>query len=66
VHEDHDCKQTAAKRAKAAPGDMQEPVSFPVVPVETILAGAREATLIHNNVSYRLRITSNGKLILTK
>jgi hemin uptake protein HemP len=34
--------------------------------VETILAGRREAVLVHNGVRYRLRITSNDKLILTK
>jgi hemin uptake protein HemP len=37
-----------------------------VIPVETILAGRREAVLSHNGVRYRLRVTSNDKLILTK
>jgi hemin uptake protein HemP len=39
---------------------------FRVVPVETILGANREAVLLHNGVRYRLRITSNDKLILTK
>ena len=39
---------------------------FRVVPVETILGPSREAVLLHNGVRYRLRITSNDKLILTK
>jgi hemin uptake protein HemP len=37
-----------------------------VIPVESILAGQREAVLSHNGVRYRLRVTSNDKLILTK
>jgi hemin uptake protein HemP len=37
-----------------------------VVAVETILADRREAVLVHNGVRYRLRVTSNDKLILTK
>jgi hemin uptake protein HemP len=36
------------------------------VAVETILTGRREAVLVHNGVRYRLRVTSNDKLILTK
>jgi hemin uptake protein HemP len=36
------------------------------VAVETILADRREAVLVHNGVRYRLRVTSNDKLILTK
>ena len=34
--------------------------------VSEILAGGREAILEHDGQDYRLRITSNGKLILTK
>lgn len=30
------------------------------------LGSTREAIIIHNGEHYRLRITSNGKLILTK
>lgn len=36
------------------------------IAVETILADQREAVLVHNGVRYRLRVTSNDKLILTK
>jgi hemin uptake protein HemP len=38
----------------------------PRVRVETLLAGGREAILEHGGQDYRLRITANGKLILTK
>lgn len=36
------------------------------VPVSDILGEEREALLIHNGDAYRLRITANNKLILTK
>ncbi len=36
------------------------------VRVSDILAGGREAILEHDGQDYRLRITVNGKLILTK
>ncbi|MFT3732538.1 MAG: hemin uptake protein HemP [Hyphomicrobium sp.] len=34
--------------------------------VDELLKGGREAVLIHRGQEYRLRITSTGKLILTK
>ena len=34
--------------------------------VAELLEGAREAILEHSGQDYRLRITTNGKLILTK
>lgn len=34
--------------------------------VEELLRGGREAVLEHNGAEYRLRITANGRLILTK
>ncbi|MBX9588505.1 MAG: hemin uptake protein HemP [Hyphomonadaceae bacterium] len=34
--------------------------------VSELLAGGREAILEHDGQDYRLRITANGKLILTK
>lgn len=39
-----------------------------VVTVETsaLFGGAREVVLLHNGEHYRLRVTQNGKLILTK
>jgi hemin uptake protein HemP len=49
-----------AVRAPTDPSDVRD------VAVETILRDQREAVLVHNGVRYRLRITSNNKLILTK
>ena len=36
------------------------------VVVSDLMAGGREAVLLHDGDEYRLRLTSNGKLILTK
>ncbi len=38
----------------------------PKLDVQTVLRGGREAILLHGTEEYRLRLTSNGKLILTK
>lgn len=40
--------------------------SVPRLPVRELLGGGREAVLVHDGAEYRLRLTSNGKLILTK
>jgi hemin uptake protein HemP len=41
--------------------------SAPVrVNIDTILRGRQEVIIEHRNEEYRLRITSNGKLLLTK
>ena len=36
------------------------------IKVSELLQGAREVILEHDSQDYRLRITANGKLILTK
>jgi hemin uptake protein HemP len=36
------------------------------IPVGDLLGGGREVVLVHRNAEYRLRLTSNDKLILTK
>lgn len=38
----------------------------PRLKVSDLLEGGREAILEHDGQDYRLRITANGKLILTK
>jgi hemin uptake protein HemP len=49
---------------------VQKPISSspPVkrIAVGDLLNGGREAVLLHDGDEYRLRLTSNGKLILTK
>ncbi len=45
------------------------PASTPPVrriAIGELLGGGREAVLLHDGTEYRLRLTSNGKLILTK
>lgn len=50
-----------------APSGAQEPRrALPEVDVKTITAGGREAVIVHQGERYRLRITANDKLILTK
>ncbi len=39
---------------------------IPTVEVATIIGSAREAVIVHKGERYRLRITANDKLILTK
>lgn len=40
--------------------------SRPRLSTSELFAGGSEIVIEHNNEDYRLRITSNGKLILTK
>ncbi len=48
-------------------GDAAEAASkVPRLRVSDLLKGHREAILEHEGQDYRLRITNNGKLILTK
>jgi hemin uptake protein HemP len=51
--------------ARKQPGGNLGPV-VPRIPVAELLGGGREAVLVHDSTEYRLRLTSNGKLILTK
>lgn len=37
-----------------------------LVDLDALLAGAREIVIVHKGERYRLRVTQNGKLILTK
>jgi hemin uptake protein HemP len=43
-----------------------QPHPVPIkVPSETLLGARREIVITHNGREYRLRVTQNGKLILT-
>lgn len=59
---------TVPNTPPAPPDDTPQAIrtDAPRVRVETLLAGGREAILEHGGQDYRLRITANGKLILTK
>jgi hemin uptake protein HemP len=51
------------KSAKRPPLPSQPPKR---IAIRDLLDGRREAVLLHDGSEYRLRLTSNGKLILTK
>jgi hemin uptake protein HemP len=40
--------------------------ALPRVEVRALLGGSREIIVVHKEAEYRLRLTSNDKLILTK
>lgn len=66
-----DKKNSTLARSQAQSLPHQEPVRVSAsasrrVPVSDILGEEREVLLIHNGEAYRLRITANNKLILTK
>ena len=52
----------------ASPAIKPPPAAKPVkrIAVSELLNGGREVVLLHGGDEYRLRLTSNGKLILTK
>jgi len=41
-------------------------VSAPLIPSSRLFGAGREIVIRHEAADYRLRITSNGKLLLTK
>ena len=43
-----------------------EPPAVPRIDAAALLAAGREIILVHKETEYRLRLTSNDKLILTK
>ncbi len=51
-----------------APSDTGDTRSRPPIRIQlaNLLDGGREAIIVHNGEDYRLRVTANGKLILTK
>jgi hemin uptake protein HemP len=61
-------ERTKRDRAQIEPSPPPAAIDsvMPEIAVETILAGRREIVLLHNGLRYRLRVTSNNKLILTK
>ena len=52
------------REMRKAPADNPGP-TVRRIPVGELLGGGREAVLVHEGAEYRLRLTSNGKLILT-
>ena len=56
----------AAGVRNAVQTDTRVPVKPRRVRIEDLLCGGRELIIEHRNEEYRLRMTSNSKLILTK
>lgn len=54
----------AIPRSDAARGD--RPTGLPLFHISELVGAGREALITHEGQTYRLRITSNRKLILTK
>lgn len=55
---------TGEENAPKRPVHPGQPVKR--IAIRDLLGGGREAVLLHDGAEYRLRLTSNGKLILTK
>ena len=54
----------AAPRPAVKPGERTYPSG--IIPTDFLFQGTQEILINHNGEHYRLRITKNGKLILTK
>ncbi len=50
---------------KQPPVPRKAPEPIPRVSSEALLGSQRELLIVHNSREYRLRLTQNGKLILT-
>lgn len=55
---------TLSTDSSTAPG--QKPAPPGIIPTDALFQGSQEILISHNGEHYRLRITKNGKLILTK
>lgn len=56
---------TERSQTVATPQATDSP-SAPSIDVRALVGAGREAVILHNGDRYRLRITANDKLILTK
>jgi hemin uptake protein HemP len=56
----------ASPRSRPAPIDPRMRPSPPILDSMTLFRGAREARILHQGEEYRLRITRQNRLILTK
>lgn len=57
---------TGGQENVAAKEPGQEPPPLPIIESRTLLAGHREVLIRHGDDTYRLKLTSNNKLILMK
>ena len=59
-------QQPAPQDAERPPEQVKAVASPPALDSEKLFGGSNEVRLRHRGVEYRLRITRQGKLILTK
>lgn len=59
-------KVSSPQAAEASRSDERDASTLRRVTSEELLAGKRELVIEHSGEKYRLRLTSKGKLILTK
>ncbi|MGQ0651987.1 MAG: hemin uptake protein HemP [Betaproteobacteria bacterium] len=52
-------KEPASRPVTARAGETQR------IPIECLLGASKEIVIVHGGREYRLRLTQNGKLILT-
>jgi hemin uptake protein HemP len=62
--DDRDGDRDSTRERRSAPAD--RPVGLPLFHITELVGAGREALISHEGQTYRLRITSNRKLILTK
>jgi hemin uptake protein HemP len=58
--------ETTSSESAAIPPGPERPAATVAVRSEELLHGRREIEIIHAGEIYRLRVTRNGKLLLTK
>lgn len=63
---EHKSTNPAENPARQPAAPSLPPATPPLVDVGALLGEGREAVLVHNGETYRLRITASNKLILTK
>jgi hemin uptake protein HemP len=59
-------RKTEPPRGAEQTTDLRRETEIPEIDVRVLVAGGREAVIVHAGVRYRLRITANDKLLLTK
>lgn len=57
---------SSPKPVRNASATARDPAETPIIDVRELLAGGREAIIVHAGERYRLRVTAKDKLILTK
>jgi hemin uptake protein HemP len=57
--------ESRGSRSSANSAPSSKAAAIPRIDTRELLGGGREVVIVHAGREYRLRVTSNGKLILT-